>query len=101
MLLDIMFTKQKEIKTFVIKWYQRSRKQRPFKAFGSFKEINCMNKSLLTDSVFLLSEPNRRMSDNISSFNFFKKTSILNKLFRNFRMSNARRNGLLFQFHRT
>ena len=36
----------------VVKWYQRS-KQYPFKAFGSFKEINCMNKYLIIDSVFI------------------------------------------------
>ena len=28
-------------------------KQWPFKAFGGFQKINCMNKYLLTDSVFI------------------------------------------------
>ena len=53
----IMFIKQcewrREIKKLVVKWYQRSRKQWPFKAFGSFKEVNCMNEYLLNDSVFI------------------------------------------------
>ena len=44
---------------------------------------------LLTVSLYL-SEPNKRMSDIISSFNFFKDTSILNKLFRSFCLFSAK-----------
>ena len=45
--------------------------------------------SLLTVSLYL-SEPNKRMSDNVSSFKFFKEISILNKLFRSFCLSSAK-----------
>ena len=49
-----------------------------------------------------LSKPNKRMSDNISSFKLFKEASILNKLLGVFvyflrKTGNARRSGLLFQ----
>ena len=37
-----------------------------------------------------LSEPNKRMSDNISSFKFLKETSMLNKLFRSFCLFSAK-----------
>ena len=57
--------------------------------------------SLLTVSLYL-SERNKRMSDNISSFRFFKKASKTSYLgvFLYFlqKMGNARRSGLLFQF---
>ena len=53
------------------------------------KLIAWTNISLLTVSLYL-SEPNKRMSDNISSFKFLKETSILNKLFRNFCLFSAK-----------
>ena len=43
----------------------------------------------MTVSLYL-SEPNKRMSDNISSFKFLKETSILNKLFRSFCLFSAK-----------
>ena len=58
------------------------KKQWSFKVFGNFKEINCMNvNSLLTVSLYL-SNPYKRMSNNISSFRFLIETCILSQLFR-------------------
>ena len=45
--------------------------------------------SVLTVSLYL-PEPNKRMSNNIPSFKFFKETSILNKLFRSFYLFSAK-----------
>ena len=56
-------------------------KQWSFKAFGSFKEINCMTKYLF---ILYLLEPNKRRSNKISSFKVLKETSTLNKPIRSF-----------------
>ena len=70
-------------------------------SWGLRKLIVWRNISSVIMSLYL-SKPNKRMSDNISSFKLFKEASILNKLLGVFvyflrKTGNARRSGLLFQ----
>ena len=43
----------REIKKAVLKWYLRSNKQMSIKVSDSFKEMHCMNKYLLIDTIFI------------------------------------------------
>ena len=65
----------------VIKWYQRSKNSGLVKCLVVLWEsILWTSTSLLTVSLYL-SEPDKRMANNILSFKFFKETYISNKLF--------------------
>ena len=66
------------------------KKQWSFKAFGNFKEINCMNVNFLLTVSLYLSNPCKRMSSNISSFRFLIETSVLSQLFRSLFLFSAK-----------
>ena len=94
---------KEKLKKKIIKQHQRSNSGLSKHLVVLRKLIVWRNTSLLIVSLYL-SQPNKRVSNNISSLNFFKEASILIEIFRSFclfsakKIGNARRRGLLFQF---
>ena len=92
-----------------ITWQDGRKVVSTIKNSGLSKDVVVLRKLIVWTSIALLavslclSEANKRMPDNVSSFKFFKETFILSKLYRSFCLflenkGNSRRSGRLFHF---